>query len=262
MCGSKRSAYTQQEVALDIALRPGPEHLQESRLRQPFAGVCFPGGSVPKHDQLAGPRGSKLEEVVRLRHGTSVGARGSEHTYAEAVTIHSGHPFLQPESERDPVRRFRGRLGGAVSLWTTGAVDEPGTRAGLPVSSLLVAAGEPAHIVALLDPDSDLVERLEVSRVAVVQLLQWRHRQLADAFAGTAPAPGGAFRLGNWTESPWGPVVADVGTWVGVRLVPGQGAPVGWSVLIDTIVEHVEVGEESAPLVHRRGHYQRLDGDA
>jgi len=36
------------------------------------------------------------------------------------VTIHDTHPFLDPESERDPLRRFRGRLGGAVSLWTTG----------------------------------------------------------------------------------------------------------------------------------------------
>ena len=36
------------------------------------------------------------------------------------VTIHSEHPFLEPEADRDPVRRLRGRLGGAVTLWTTG----------------------------------------------------------------------------------------------------------------------------------------------
>lgn len=146
-------------------------------------------------------------------------------------------------------------------MWTTGARDEPRSRAGLPVSSLLIAAGEPAHIAALLDPDSDLVERLEQSRVAVVQLLQWQHRELADAFAGIGPAPGGAFRLGQWTDSRWGPVLAGVSAWAGVRLVTGQPRPVGWSVLVDTVVEHVEIAEESAPMVHRRGRYQRLTGD-
>ena len=35
-----------------------------------------------------------------------------------AMTIHSEHPFLDPDA--DPVRRLRGRLGGAVTLWTSG----------------------------------------------------------------------------------------------------------------------------------------------
>ena len=42
------------------------------------------------------------------------------------VTIHSEHPFLEPESDRDPVRRLRGRLGGAVTLWTVGRRGRPG----------------------------------------------------------------------------------------------------------------------------------------
>lgn len=174
------------------------------------------------------------------------------------MTIHSQHPFLQPESERDPVRRLRGRLGGAVSLWTSGAGDEPGARAGLPVSSLLVAVGEPAHVMALLDPEAELTERLLNTRTGVVQLLQWQHRDIADAFAGLAPAPGGVFRLGEWTGSAWGPVLAGVSAWAGVRLAEAQPATIGWSVLVDTVVEHVEIGEESAPLVHRRGRYHRL----
>ena len=36
------------------------------------------------------------------------------------MTIHAEHPFPTPT---DPVRRFRGRVGGTVSLWTAG--DEP-----------------------------------------------------------------------------------------------------------------------------------------
>ncbi len=178
------------------------------------------------------------------------------------MSIHSEHPFLEPPSRRDPVRRLRGRLGGTVSLWTSGA----GTaRAGLTVSSLMVAPGEPARVLGLVDPDSDLAATVAETGSVVVQLLSWRHRDLADVFAGVAPAPGGAFRAADWQETAWGPVLAGVSAWVGVR-VAGEPAPVGWSVLLDGVVEHVELSEEAvaadgdddtAPLVHRRGRYLR-----
>jgi flavin reductase (DIM6/NTAB) family NADH-FMN oxidoreductase RutF len=170
------------------------------------------------------------------------------------VTIHSSHPFVPPESEREPARRLRGRVGGAVSLWT--AADGTG-RAGLTVSSLMVAVGEPAHIVALLDPDSDLYETLRRTRVAVVQLLDWEHQRLADAFAGQFPAPGGPFRLAEWTDTEWGPRLAGPTTWAGVRLAEGEPRTCGWSVLADTVIESVEIQPEGVPLVHRRGRYAK-----
>ena len=146
------------------------------------------------------------------------------------MTIHTGHPFAAPEPERDPARRLRGRLGGVVTLWTAGS---GAGRAGLTVSSVLLA---------------------------------WRHRDLADAFAGVAPAPGGPFRLGRWTDTPWGPVLDGVSAWVGIRC-EGPGTPVGWSRLVDGALEHaellpedVEAGEADAPLVHRRGRYVRPSG--
>jgi flavin reductase (DIM6/NTAB) family NADH-FMN oxidoreductase RutF len=169
------------------------------------------------------------------------------------VTIHSGHPFLEPEPQRDPVRRLRGRLGGAVTLWTTGS---GGDRAGLTVSSVLVAAGEPARVLGLVDPDSDLALAVEETGTAVVALLQWQHRDLADAFAGTAPAPGGVFRLGTWSPTSWGPLLSGVSAWAGIR-VDTPGRDVGWSLLLDGVVEHVEILSEDAPLVHRRGRYVR-----
>jgi flavin reductase (DIM6/NTAB) family NADH-FMN oxidoreductase RutF len=169
------------------------------------------------------------------------------------VSIHSSHPFLEPESERDPVRRLRGRLGGAVTLWTAGA---GAGRAGLTVSSVLVAPGEPARVLGLLDPDSDLVDAVRSTGTAVVALLGWEHRALADAFAGVAPAPGGPFRLGEWQETPWGPLLAGVAGWAGLRVAP-RTTEVGWSVLVDGVVEEVVIGEETAPLVHRRGRYVR-----
>jgi flavin reductase (DIM6/NTAB) family NADH-FMN oxidoreductase RutF len=166
------------------------------------------------------------------------------------VTIHSEHPFLDPEP--DPVRRWRGRLGGAVSLWTSG--DEEG-RAGLTVTSLMVANGEPARVLALLDPDSDLADVLARTGRAVVQLLGWAHRDLADAFAGTAPAPGGPFRTGEFEATGWGPRLVSAPTWAGVALE--TTAEVGWSSLVTCRVEHVEVGDDDVPLVHRRGRYSR-----
>ena len=165
------------------------------------------------------------------------------------VTIHSGHPFPTPD---DLGRRFRGRLGGAVTLWTSGDDRE---RAGLTVSSLMVAGGEPVRVLALVDPDSDLAELVEETGTAVVQLLRWRHRDLAEAFAGTAPAPGGPFRGAEWAESAWGPRLADGLGWAGVRLE--SASEVGWSRLLTCTVEEVALQPDEEPLMHRRGRYSR-----
>lgn len=168
------------------------------------------------------------------------------------MTIHSDHPFLEPEAERDPARRFRGRLGGTVTLWTAGA---EASRAGLTVSSLMVAAGEPARVLALLDPDSDLADRLRGTGRAVVHLLAWEHRDLADAFAGVAPAPGGPFRLGAFEPTGWGPRLVSAPTWAGVTLEDTRD--VGWSVEVTCVLDEVTVGDDAPGLVHRRGRYQR-----
>ena len=170
------------------------------------------------------------------------------------MTIHSGHPFDTPDDDRDPVRRLRGRVGATVTLWTSGAGID---RAGLTVSSYLVATGDPGRVVALLHADSDLLERLEETGTAVISLLEWRHQRLADAFAGVMPAPGGAFRLGEWHQTEWGPRPGGATTWVGVRLDPASRHDVGWSVLVEAVIEHTVLGEEGVPLVHRRGRYQR-----
>jgi flavin reductase (DIM6/NTAB) family NADH-FMN oxidoreductase RutF len=167
------------------------------------------------------------------------------------MTIHAGHPFADPDP--DPVRRFRGRLGGTVTLWTAGDADDSTARAGLTVTSLMVANGEPARLLALVDPDSDLFDTLERTGRAVVQLLAWEHRDLADAFAGTAPAPGGPFRQAAFVGTPWGPRLAAATTWAGVVLE--SAADVGWSSLLTCVVDEVTVGEDVPPLVHRRGRY-------
>jgi flavin reductase (DIM6/NTAB) family NADH-FMN oxidoreductase RutF len=165
------------------------------------------------------------------------------------VTIHADHPFRDPDP--DPVRRFRGRVGGTVSLWTAG---DPVRRAGLTVTSFLVAAGDQARVVGLLDPDADLTARLAETGRAVVQLLAWEHRDLADVFAGTAPAPGGMFRQADFVATEWGPRLSSATTWAGVRRESAQ--EVGWSTLVTTVVEHVEIGDDADFLRHHRGRYE------
>ena len=172
------------------------------------------------------------------------------------MTIHSDHPFRDPNP--DPVRRFRGRVGGGVTLWTSAAGaggGEPATGdwAGLTVTSVMVAGGERAHLLALLDPDSDLVDAMTASGTAVVQLLRGPHRMLADVFAGVAPAPGGPFAQAPFGATDWGPRLLEAGTWAGVRLEDSR--EVGWSTLVTCAVEHLEIGEEDDTLLHHRGRY-------
>lgn len=169
------------------------------------------------------------------------------------MTIHDTHPFADPTP--DPVRRLRGRLGGAVALVTAG---DTSSRAGLTVSSLMVANGDPPRVLLLVDPDSDLHDALVASGRGVVQLLTWEHRDLAEAFAGTAPAPGGPWRLATFEESAWGPRLADAAGWAGVRLE--SETAVGWSALMTAMIEEIELAEDREPLVHRRGRYVRPSG--
>ncbi len=123
----------------------------------------------------------------------------------------------------------------------------------------MVAAGEPAHLLALLDPDSAFTGALVGARVAVIQLLEWKHRNLADAFAGLFPAPGGVFRLAEWAPTAWGPRLVDTSAWCGVRLSDVEPIEVGWSLLVDVAVEEIHIMDEAQPLIHRRGRYQRPD---
>ena len=78
------------------------------------------------------------------------------------MTIHTSHPFADPDP--DPARRLRGRIGAGVTLWTAG---EGADRVGLTVTSLMVALGPSPRLLALLDPDSDLLDVLRDTERAV-----------------------------------------------------------------------------------------------
>jgi hypothetical protein len=63
------------------------------------------------------------------------------------------------------------------------------------------------------------------------------------------------FRQAEFEQTAWGPRLASATTWVGVRLE--ETGEVGWSSLVTTVVEHLEVGDDDEPLRHRRGRYER-----
>ncbi len=172
------------------------------------------------------------------------------------MTIHTEHPFRDPSA--DPVRRLRGRLGGAVTLWTSGDPTGGGSRAGLTVSSVMVAGGEPGRLLALVDPDSSLRELLESTGRGVVHLLEWEHRDLAEVFAGQMPSPGGQFTMGEWEQTEHGPRLVTASTWAAVEVE--SIAEIGWSALVTATVVEVNVGADESPLEHRRGRYVRPGG--
>jgi flavin reductase (DIM6/NTAB) family NADH-FMN oxidoreductase RutF len=172
------------------------------------------------------------------------------------MTIHSSDPFATPEEDRSPVRRLRGRLPSPVTLWTTAGTASSAGPAGLTVSSVLVADGAPAHLLGLIDDESQLWETLRESGRFAVTPLGPGHRQLADRFAGLLPAPGGLFLGEEWLDTAYGPVPANAAGWAGCRL--DQARPYGWALLVEGTVEHVEVGSADEPLVHYRGRYREL----
>lgn len=169
------------------------------------------------------------------------------------VTIHSHHPFLDPEGDRRVARRLRGRMPAPVTVW---ASTYQGSRAGLTVSSLLVADGEPARLVGLLDEESELWPLLRAGGLVAVSVLGPADEQVADVFAGLTPSPGGTFRTGHWVETGWGPVLTGR-TWAGARLA-GEVRATGWSLLVDLTLEQVEFVDDAEPngaLAYRRGRY-------
>ncbi|GAA0562946.1 hypothetical protein GCM10010172_52810 [Paractinoplanes ferrugineus] len=164
--------------------------------------------------------------------------------------IHLTDPFATPDEEKSAVRRLRGRLAAPVTLWTA-----PGP-AGLTVSSMLVADGEPGRVLGLIDAESELWDAVEKSELFTVAPLSPADRQRADRFAGLMPAPGGLFAGDDWQQTEYGPVRP--GLWAGCRLV--EARPCGWALLIEGVIETITPVDPKPPLLHYRGRYRELAG--
>lgn len=171
------------------------------------------------------------------------------------MSIHASDPFATPDDLRSPLRRWRGRLPAAVSLWTAGALGASGA-AGLTVSSMLVVDGDPGRVVGLVDDESDLWAAVEATgRFAVVPLAEGDN-QLAERFAGLMPAPGGLFATGDWESTEWGPVPRGY-PWAGCGL--DEARAFGWSLLVEATVQRIDLTDPAAkPLLHHRGRYTSI----
>src|SRR4051812_27739109 len=91
-------------------------------------------------------------------------------------------PFAVPIAQRDPVRRLRGRLPAAVTVWTASFAD--GRPTGITVSSVLIGEGEPPVVLGLIGTLTDFWDAVCESRRFVVHVLDEDQRRVADEFAG------------------------------------------------------------------------------
>ncbi|HLI43025.1 MAG TPA: flavin reductase family protein [Acidimicrobiales bacterium] len=169
------------------------------------------------------------------------------------VNVRTEDPFSTPPGERRVDRRLRGRLVAPVTVWTAGT---PERLAGLTVSSVLVAEGEPPHLLGLLDPLSELVELATATSTFTVHVLAEADRRLAAAFA--AEYPGDPFDGLEVAETRHGPKLLIGRTVAACRLA--ETAPVGYSLLVTGVIEEVEIAREGAPLARYRGGYRTLAG--
>jgi flavin reductase (DIM6/NTAB) family NADH-FMN oxidoreductase RutF len=172
--------------------------------------------------------------------------------FPPGAQIHGSDPFATPDADRSPARRLRGRFAATVALWTT-----PGP-AGLTVSSTVVADGDPARLLGLIDDESDFWDAASAAGRFAVALLGPGDRQLADRFAGLMPAPGGLFaEPAAWTATDYGPIPAHAGTWAGCRLDDSRAY--GWNLLVEATIQKITVGAGTDLLLHHRGRYREID---
>jgi flavin reductase (DIM6/NTAB) family NADH-FMN oxidoreductase RutF len=167
--------------------------------------------------------------------------------------IHEGNPFADTPDSRDPVRRFRGRLGAPVTIITAGDGER---RAGLTVSSLMVVEGEPGRVVAVVGPTSDLWDVVADSARFVVHVCSSDNRHTAEVFAGLRPSPGGIFAEVPVQASDWGPVFSDLANRVYCTLEDRR--ELGHSGVIAGTIDRVEADDIDDPLLYFRGRYRGL----
>jgi flavin reductase (DIM6/NTAB) family NADH-FMN oxidoreductase RutF len=167
--------------------------------------------------------------------------------------IHSEHPFRPGPDERDPARRFRGRLAAGVTIVTSGSASE---RKGLTVSSLLVIEGDPALVHLVVGPTTDLWATAAETERFIIHVCRHDDIRLADVFAGLAPAPGGMFTNVSTEQTAWGPVLSDLPDRAYCSFRSAEEA--GWSGLMVGSIDQVEISDLTDPMVHYRSVYRRL----
>jgi 3-hydroxy-9,10-secoandrosta-1,3,5(10)-triene-9,17-dione monooxygenase reductase component len=180
------------------------------------------------------------------------------------ASVRYGDPWAEPPASRDPVRRLRARLVLPVTVWTAAAAAGPGSAgagqaangelAGLTVSSVLFAQGDPAMLAGVVSPASDLATlvRHQGARFAV-HVLSAAHRRVAQHFAGELPASPEVLAV---ERSSHGPVLIAVKD----RALCTTSAvrQFGWSLLVEAVVDQVQISASAKPLAWYRGEFRQL----
>jgi 3-hydroxy-9,10-secoandrosta-1,3,5(10)-triene-9,17-dione monooxygenase reductase component len=171
----------------------------------------------------------------------------------EPIRVGNRPPFAVPPERRSPARRLRGRLVAPVTVWTAG---QPPGGAGLTVSSVLVAEGQPARLLGLIDPTSALWEAVQETGVFVVHVLAAGDRALAERFSEVRPPIRGPFERLEVAESPWGPVLGGSRPRAACRLA--GSAPVGYAELVEGEIEQLDLPDLEDPLAYLHGRYRSV----
>jgi flavin reductase (DIM6/NTAB) family NADH-FMN oxidoreductase RutF len=124
------------------------------------------------------------------------------------------------------------------------------------VSSVLVAEGEPARLLGLIDPTSALWEAAQATGAFVVHVLAAGDRALAERFSEVRPPIRGPFERLEVAESPWGPVLGGSRPHAACRLV--GSAPVGHAELVEGVIEQLELPDLEDPLAYLHGRYRSV----
>ena len=168
--------------------------------------------------------------------------------------VHDDHPFDTPADQRDPARRFRGRLAAPVTVITAGTGDH---QTGLTVSSLVVAEGEPSRLYFLLGSTTDRFYGLEETGKFVVHVLEAGDQAIADVFAGLRPSPGGRFAGLEVEDTEWGPVIKQVATRAYCTFEGGDEET--FFIVAEGTIDKLELSDIEDPLVYFRGRYRGLN---
>lgn len=176
---------------------------------------------------------------------------------SSAARLSYEDPFATPQEARRIDRRLRGRLVAPVTVWTATGVD--GSPAGLTVSSLLVAEGDPALLHGLVDPLSGLLEAAGEQGGFLVHVLGAGDERLASVFAGAYPVD--PFEEVEWRPTPDGPLLEGDRHVVACRYLRSE--PSGFQALVHAEITSVLLprAAERAPLAWYRGSYRRLETD-
>lgn len=140
-----------------------------------------------------------------------------------------------------------------MTVWT--ASGSTGAPAGITVSSVLVAEGDPPEMLGLVDPLCAFWDAANESGSFLVHVLATDQVRTAEKFA--LHLPGDPFEGEEVTRTAWGPGIGAVPARAGCTLT--GSTEVGYGLLVRGRIDEVLIDERTvAPLVHYRGAYRAL----